>query len=205
RYLPGPSHQAERLGARQLFLYLGRLDREKNVDVLGESFLDAEPPHDVRLAIAGTGPERQRLERRLRDPRVLFMGAVAREDERIALLRAADALFLPSAIEGLSLALLEGMACGACPVATDVGCDGDAVRGAGILLDPVYLRSEIRLAVRLLTSASEVASQLGRQARSRAVERYSLVRNIDALLAIYDEVRGQRPASGRTGHLHCVV
>jgi glycosyltransferase involved in cell wall biosynthesis len=198
RYRPGRSDRAERLGARQLFVYLGRLDREKNVDVLIEAFLDAEPPDDVRLAIAGTGPERQRLERRGRDPRVVFLGAVAEEEERIALLQAADALFLPSAIEGLSLALLEGMACGACPVATDVGCDGDAVRGAGILLDPVHVRSETRLAVRLLMSAPEVVDQLGREARRRIVERYSLARNIEGLLAIYDGVLGRRPTtSGR--------
>lgn len=190
RYRPGPSTWRDRLGARQLFVYLGRLDREKNADVLVESFLAADPPGDVRLALAGTGPERRRLERRSRDPRVVLLGPLVQESERIALLQAADALFLPSAIEGLSLALLEGMACGACPVATDVGCDGDAVRGAGIVLDPTDLRVQLRLAVRQLTGSPVVASDLGRLARERTVERYSLARNVDALLAIYDELLG---------------
>jgi glycosyltransferase involved in cell wall biosynthesis len=197
RYRPGPSDWRERLGARRLFVYLGRLDREKNVDVLVDAFLDVDPPADARLALAGDGPERPRLERRARDPRIAIVGPVRQEAERIGLLRAADALFLPSAIEGLSLALLEGMACGACPVATDVGCDGDAVRGAGILLDPVHLGAQLRLAVRLLTSAPQIAADLGRLARERAVERYSLEGNIDALVGIYDEMlltRGARTA-----------
>jgi glycosyltransferase involved in cell wall biosynthesis len=190
RYVPGPSDRAERLGARRLFAYLGRLDREKNVDALVESFLAEDPPADVRLALAGTGLERRRLERRHRDPRVVFLGSVGRESERIALLRAAEALFLPSAIEALSLALLEGMACGACPVATDVGCDGDAVRGVGLVLDPVHVRAELRLAIRLLLSLPDVTPRLGRLARERAVVRYSLAANVDALLGLYREVLG---------------
>ncbi|HKF75402.1 MAG TPA: glycosyltransferase family 4 protein [Candidatus Dormibacteraeota bacterium] len=191
RYRPGLSDRARRLGARQLFLYLGRLDREKNPALLIQAFLAEHPPDDVRLALVGGGQERGRLERRYRDPRVVFLGAVHQELERLALLRAADALFLPSSIEGLSLALLEGMACGACPVATDVGCDGDAVRGAGILLDPVHLRSELRLAVRTLANAPELARPLGELARQRAVERFSLERNVDALLSVYGEVLGR--------------
>lgn len=196
RYLPGPSDRAKRLGARQLFLYLGRLDREKNVDLLLDAFLAVDPPADTKLALVGAGPERRRLEGRHRDPRVVFLGPVAQESERIAILQAAEALFLPSAIEGLSLALLEGMACGAGPVASDVGCDGDAVRGAGILLDPIRLRSELRLAVRLLSNTPGLCRHLGRLARERAVRRYSLAHNIDALLSVYEEVLGQRPRSG---------
>lgn len=200
RYRPGPSDRAERLGARRLFLYLGRLDREKNVDLLLEAFAAADPPSDVKLALVGAGPERRRLEQRHRDPRVAFLGAVNQEAERIALLRAAEALILPSAIEGLSLALLEGMACGACPVATDVGCDGDAVRGAGIVLDPMHLRGELRLAVRLLCTMPELARQLGRLARRRAVERYSLADNIDRLLEIYRDVLVAGPSMDSSNH-----
>jgi glycosyltransferase involved in cell wall biosynthesis len=188
RYRPGPSQWRERLGARRLFVYLGRLDREKNVEALIDAFLEADPPADARLALAGDGPERAHLARRGRDPRVALLGPLHREEDRIALLRAADALFLPSAIEGLSLSLLEGMACGACPVATDVGCDGDAVQGAGILLDPDDLRGQLRLALRLLMASPQIAADLGRLARKRTVERYSLADNVDALLDIYGDL-----------------
>jgi glycosyltransferase involved in cell wall biosynthesis len=80
------------------------------------------------------------------------------------------------------------MACGVCPVATTVGCDGDALMGVGVPLDPLSLESDLRLAIRLLAETPEVARQLGRMARQRAVERYSLARNIDALIDIYSEL-----------------
>ena len=121
-------------------------DPEKNVQSLVEAFLAADPPADLRLALAGSGSERRRLQARYQDHRLAFLGSLTDESERIALLRSAEAFFLPSSIEGLSLALLEAMACGACPVATDVGVDGDAVRGAGVVLEPLHLDSELRLA-----------------------------------------------------------
>jgi glycosyltransferase involved in cell wall biosynthesis len=195
RYSPGPSDRALRLGARRLFVYLGRLDPEKNPQTLIEAFLAAHPPRDVRLALAGSGSERRRLEARYHDGRVALLGPLASESERIALLRAAEAFFLPSSIEGLSLALLEAMACGACPVATDVGVDGDAVRGAGIVLEPLKLESELRLALRLLISAPSLSRHLGRLGRQRVVERYSLDHNIDALLDIYGELADRAPAA----------
>jgi glycosyltransferase involved in cell wall biosynthesis len=48
----------------------------------------------------------------LRDPRIVFTGLVTEERARIELLRPSEAFFLPSVTEGLSLALLEAMACG---------------------------------------------------------------------------------------------
>jgi glycosyltransferase involved in cell wall biosynthesis len=197
RYSPGPADRRERLGASRLFLYMGRLDPEKNVQALIDAFLAADPPEDVRLAIAGSGSERRRLEARHPDPRLAFLGLITDEAERIALLRSSEAFFLPSSIEGLSLALLEAMACGVCPVATEVGVDGDAVRGAGIVLDPINVDSELRLALRLLVNTPTLPPHLGELARRRAVERYSLDRNIDALLGIYDELARPRAAAAR--------
>ena len=188
RYRPGPSSKREELGAERMFSYVGRLDPEKNVDVLLAAFLDANPPPGARMVIVGGGVERRRLERRFADPRVRFTGVVTEERERIAILRASDAFFLPSSVEGLSLAMLEAMACGAATVATDVGSDGEALRGAGILLDPAYLEAELRAAIRLLVDTPELCRTLGHMARRRAVERYSLARNLDALLDLYGRV-----------------
>ena len=194
RYRPGPSGKREELRADRLFSYLGRLDPEKNVDVLLAAFLDAHPPPAARMIVMGGGVERRRLERRFADPRVLFTGVVTDERERIAILRASDAFFLPSSVEGLSLAMLEAMACGTATVATDVGNDGEALRGAGVVLDPAYLEAELRAAIRLLVDTPELCRTLGSMARRRAVERYSLARNLDALLALYERLAARAPA-----------
>jgi len=187
-YSPGPSDWKERLGASLLFVYMGRVDSEKNVDVLLRAFLDSEPDSGVALVVMGGGGERKRLQRQYRDPRVVFTGHVPDAASRIALLRGADAFFLPSSVEGLSLSMLEAMACGAATVATDVGVDGDALRGAGIVLDPRGLDDQLRLALRELMEMPWLAAPLGRLARERVVERYSLERNVDALVDIYQEL-----------------
>ncbi len=200
KYCPGPSSKREELAAERLFTYVGRLDPEKNVDVLLDAFLEAQPPASTRLVIVGGGVERRRLERRFRDRRVVFTGLVTDERERIAILRASDAFFLPSSVEGLSLAMLEAMACGAATVATDVGSDGDALRGAGIVIDPARLDGEMRAAVRLLVDNPALCEMLGRQARERVVKRFSLAANIDGLIGLYEELKSapaRRASAGR--------
>jgi glycosyltransferase involved in cell wall biosynthesis len=188
RYRPGPSGKQKEFGAERLFSYVGRLDPEKNVDVLLSTYLDVEPPTTARLVIVGGGAERRRLERRYADPRILFKGVVMDEVERIDILRASDAFFLPSSVEGLSLAMLEAMSCGVATVATDVGSDGDALRGAGIVLDPSHLEAELRAAVRLVVETPQLCALLGQLSRERAVERFSLAKNLDALLELYAQL-----------------
>jgi glycosyltransferase involved in cell wall biosynthesis len=198
RYSPGPSSKRAELGAERLFSYLGRLDPEKNVDVLLSAFVDANPPKSHRLVVVGGGVEAKRLERRFSDPRIKFTGVVTEERERIAILRASDAFFLPSTVEGLSLAMLEAMACGAATVATDVGTDGEALRGAGVVIDPGHLDAELGLAVRLLVDSPEVCALLGGLARQRAVERFSLSANLDRLLALYRRLLSVSPRAARS-------
>jgi len=195
RYSPGPSRKRAELHAERVFTYVGRLDPEKNVDVLLAAFLDADPPPGTRLVVVGGGVERRRLERRYADARVLFTGVVTDEHERIDILRASDAFFLPSSVEGLSLAMLEAMACGAATVATDVGSDGEALRGAGVVLDPAHLESELRATIRLLVETPPMCELLGRLARERAVGRFSLSGNLDALLALYHRLAQEAPVA----------
>ncbi|TMC05837.1 MAG: glycosyltransferase family 4 protein [Chloroflexi bacterium] len=195
RYSPGPSRKRAELHAERVFSYVGRLDPEKNVDVLLAAFLDADPPAGARLVVVGGGVERRRLERRYADARVLFTGVVTDEHERIDILRASDAFFLPSSVEGLSLAMLEAMACGAATVATDVGSDGEALRGAGVVLDPAHLESELRATIRLLVETPPMCELLGRLARERAVGRFSLSDNLDALLALYHRLAQEAPVA----------
>ena len=188
RYRPGASDWKRRLDAGQLFVYMGRVDSEKNVDALLEAFLRCQPPDHVKMVVMGTGGERKRLQRRFRDPRIVFTGHVADAHDRIGILRAADVFFLPSTVEGLSLSMLEAMACGLATVATDVGVDGDALRGAGIVLEPAALEDQLRLVIRQFVDTPWLAPPLGEAARRRVIERFSLERNLDALVEIYQEL-----------------
>jgi len=172
---------------------MGRVDSEKNVDVLLEAFLDCAPPTRVKLLIMGTGTEKRRLERFYRDPRVIFTGHISEQEERIAILRAADGFFLPSTVEGLSLSMLEAMACGVATVATDVGTDGEALRGAGLVVDPRHLAIELGMAFRELIELPFLSLELGRLARQRVLDRYSLDRNLEALAQLYEELVTESP------------
>ena len=188
RHSPGPSDRRQRYDAERLFVYMGRVDSEKNVDVLLEAFLDCAPPRRTKLLIMGTGTEKRRLERFYKDSRVIFTGHIAEADERIAILRAADGFFLPSTVEGLSLSMLEAMACGVATVATDVGTDGDALRGAGIVIDPSNLAVELQMAIRQMIELPFLSVELGRLGRQRVLERYSLDRNLAALSDLYTDL-----------------
>lgn len=189
-YSPGPSDALRRYDADRLFLYMGRVDSEKNVDVLLEAFLRASPHARMRLMVMGTGTAKRRLERFYKDPRIIFTGHIAEAEERVSILRAAEAFFLPSTVEGLSLSMLEAMACGVATVATDVGSDGEALRGAGLVIDPGNLEVELQMAIRHLIDLPFLARELGRLGRQRVVERYSLEGNLNSLTSLYDEVLG---------------
>src|SRR5437899_283935 len=169
KYAPGPSDVKPKLHASALVGYLGRVDPEKNVDILIRAFQDVDAPEDVKLVIVGSGSEKRRLERRYGSPRIVFTGQVLDETERIAMLRAMDIFVLPSMVEGLSLSLLEAMACGVAPVAADVGSDGEALRGAGIVRETRDRDGQLRLALRTLIEFPDFRRELGRRARARAV------------------------------------
>jgi glycosyltransferase involved in cell wall biosynthesis len=196
KYSPGPSSYKETLGAGTVVGYLGRLDREKNVDSLIKAFYDIEAPEDTKLLVVGGGSDRRRLERRFAGDRVRFTGQVSDESERLQMLRAMDIFVLPSAVEGLSLSLLEAMACGIASVATDVGADGEALAAAGILIEPKDLEAQLRLALRTLLAFPRLRVELGRLGRERALERYSLTDNLDRLMSIYQDLGRSR--AGKT-------
>jgi glycosyltransferase involved in cell wall biosynthesis len=193
-FSPGPSRRRAELQADRVFTYVGRLDPEKNVDVLLRAFHDTRQPA-TRMVVVGGGVERRRLERRFGDRSVVFTGVVTEKAAVVDILRGSDAFFLPSSVEGLSLAMLEAMACGVATVATDVGSDGDALRGTGIVLDPASLEAELRVAMKLLQEVPDICGLLGELCRRRATERYSLRTNLDGLIKLYTELVEVGPRS----------
>lgn len=176
----------QRFGRRRVFLYMGRLSTEKNVEALLKAWRLVRPSGCV-LLIVGDGPLRSALQHN--DDDVLWWGYEADLQRRVLLLQLAEVFLLPSLVEGLSLALLEAMACGKACVATDAGADGEALEGgAGIVISTQGVTTQLRTLLPVLRDQPVLTAELGRRARARVLERYTLSRNIDAIEALYRDL-----------------
>jgi glycosyltransferase involved in cell wall biosynthesis len=134
--------QGERLprGTQPVFLYVGRLAIEKNV----EAFLGLDLPGEKW--VAGDGPALGRLKARF--PAVRWIG-VLDGPGLAALYRTADVMVFPSRTDTFGLVILESLACGtpvaAFPVPGPIDVIADS--GAGVL--DADLRQACLLALRV--------------------------------------------------------
>jgi glycosyltransferase involved in cell wall biosynthesis len=158
-------------------LFVGRLAPEKGLHAL----IDAWPIvrrafPAARLTLIGEGPERRSLEARIAGlelaDAIQLPGA---SRDQTALLDAADLFVLPSREEGMSVALLEAMAAGIPAVATAIPGNlklvADGVHGR---LAPPDDPEGLARAIVAQWSDPEAALRMGREARARVIERYSI-------------------------------
>jgi len=198
KYSPGSSNIKAELKTERLFVYQGRLATEKNVEALLRAWKQSEMRPGSKLLIVGDGPLTPAL-KPFYGPEygILWMGFVADENRRLEILRGCDAFILPSLVEGLSISLLEAMACGLACLATNVGADGEVLEnGAGILLNPRRVTSQLSTLLPLFQDHPELTTLLGNKARKRVLESYTLSRNITQLERLYNQVLEQRQSSG---------
>lgn len=175
----------QRLGLsdQSLLLTVGRLVRRKGVDtVLRALPAIAEGCPDAAYVIAGTGPDRARLERlagRLGvQDRVHFVGQV--DHNRLSLYYSAADLFVmparedPPDVEGFGLVFLEANACGTPVIGTRTGGIPEAVQDGktGLLVPPSAPDRLAEAALQVLTDP-EWADTLGRRGHHRAVHEAS--------------------------------
>ncbi len=178
----------QRFSGQRIFLYMGRIATEKNVEALLRAWRLVQPA-GCRLLIVGDGPLRSALEASYSDPSVLWWGYEPRLEMRVALQQLAEVFLLPSLVEGLSLSLLEAMASGTACVATDAGADGEVLEGgAGIVISTQGVTTQLRTLLPVLRDQPVLTAALGRQARERVLQRYTLQGNIDALEQLYDQL-----------------
>jgi glycosyltransferase involved in cell wall biosynthesis len=180
----------QRFAGQRVFLYMGRIATEKNVEALLRAWRLVRPEGCV-LLIVGDGPMRSSLEAGYSDPTVVWWGYEPRLELRVALQQLAEVFLLPSLVEGLSLSLLEAMASGTACVATDAGADGEVLEGgAGIVISTQGVTTQLRTLLPVLRDQPVLTAELGRRARQRALERYTLSGNINALEGLYRELVG---------------
>jgi glycosyltransferase involved in cell wall biosynthesis len=150
-------------------LYVGRVSKEKNLDLLLTAFeqLSAEQP-EVTLAIVGDGPQLAELRARVDHPRVLLTGYL--EGDQLATAYASSDLFVfPSATDTFGNAILEAHASGLPAVVANQGGPPEIVEasGAGATFDPAD-PCDLLAALRPLLQDPAHRHALGHRAREYA-------------------------------------
>ena len=177
-----------KLGGGRIFLYMGRIANEKNIEALLRSWRQSNT-RNCKLVMVGDGPMKPTLENsfsNLGKDKLIWWGAEMDLETRITLLQIAEVFFLPSLVEGLSLSLLEAMASGTACVATDAGADGEVLdKGAGIVISTDNVSSQLKTIIPILVEHPSFTEALGEKARARVIERYTVKKNIDALEEVY--------------------
>ena len=171
--------EAERISEPQI-TYLGRLSKEKGIDILVKTTLMG-----LRgVVVAGDGPMRPLVERAAEKGLLKFLGPLPRT-KALKILAGSDVAVLPSREEGISTVLLEAMALKIPIVATRVGGTTEILRdGKDALLvgpDP----SEIKRAVTKLLTDRDLAKKLTKNAYQRLLNNYEWRVVLEKYLELY--------------------
>ena len=174
--------------------FLGRLIPAKGaMDAVEAVAVVRDAGVDVRLRIAGAGPESATLQRRVRElrleDRVTFLGPVG-GDQKKRLLAESELFVLPTwHRERMPYALLEAMAAGAVPISCAAGdIDELIVPGQnGFILEPH--RPDFIASVILAMARDRVRlPALSRACRERVRERYGLERMATEFSGLYQSL-----------------
>lgn len=164
----GPSRRPKRRGEPLRVLFLGQMRPYKGVPEL----LQASAGQDqLRVTLAGAGPLRERyraLAQELGMTNVTFPGKVP-DAALPALYREHDVIVLPSTTraEAFGLVLLEGMAAGCVPVASDLPGVRDVAGPTGLLVPPGDVDA-LRAALSALADDPAKLRRAGEASRARA-------------------------------------
>ena len=185
---------------KTLVTFVGNLLKHKGLHRIVHA-LARIADHPWHLVVAGVGPEHDDCVRRLEQEglrdRATFLGRLSGGDvERV--LAVSGVLTLPSTQEGMPYVILEAMASGVPVVSTAVyGIPEMVVHGeTGLLVEPGD-RDGLRNALAGLIDSPEERARLGRAARRRFEDLFTLERQLRRIEALYLDVA--RPARHRRG------
>lgn len=181
-------------------LYFGRLSREKGVDILVDAFERALPqmPDNVRLVIAGDGPERAALEKKSSD-RIRFVG-FKQGDELEKLVSGAAFACCPSVCrENMPYSIVEALAEGTPVVGSRIGGIPEVVieGETGWLAEPgdtSSLSEALIHAMNIIVDASAYHA-MHQQCRSYVLKNCNQSKYMDSLIGLYHDLISQKKES----------
>lgn len=176
-------------GSRERALFVGRLTPEKGLDTLLSAW---QMLPDVPLDIIGSGPLEPQVQSRIERwnlPHVRMIGHVGHE-EVLGMIKVARLLVVPSlAFEGLPMTIIEGFACGAPVVCSDIGSLAEMVgpHHAGALFPPGDSEQLAHL-VSNLWKDNQRLEQLRQAGRREYEQTYGPAHSYERLMEIYEDI-----------------
>ena len=173
-----------------LIVFAGLMHKSKGLEILLEALSQPEvrglPWQATLLGGGDVDGYRARIAQLGLSDRIQAPGWTSPKEVRASLARA-SIFALPSLIENLPLALLEGMSYGLCPVVTPVGAIPEVVEhGVSGLIVPAGDSRALANALRTLLGDRLLMSRLGQAARSRFKESYDIDNYVTRLTDQYE-------------------
>ena len=165
-------YQPHGISNRVIFVYTGRVSREKNLDVVIDAFLQDEVlQKKAALAIVGDGPYREELAARNLPPMIVFPGFV--KGKQLAKAYASGDVFVfPSTTDTYGNSVLEAQASGLPSLVSNEGGPKEIILpGESGLVLPGYDVNAWRDAMRSLVESDDLRHRMAAAARARAATR----------------------------------
>jgi len=167
-----------------LVLYLGRLAKEKNIDLLIKAF-SLIKKKEIKLMISGTGPEEEKLKSLAKKLKVnaIFTGFV-RDEEIADYYAACDIFCIPSSFETQGIVAIEAMASGKGVLALNSMALKEVVKNGknGLL----FKKNPKELSEKILISLEKKEDY--REEALKTAKEYSIENTTKKLLNVYKKV-----------------
>lgn len=184
---------------RRVVTFLGRLTKDKALDMLIKAAAQGLEDNNFCVLIAGPDGGQGRLLRQMvtdldLEKKIIFVGEVNPERRKF-LLAASDVLTLTSANENFGMSAVEAMLAGVPVLLSDrVGiCREVAAEGAGLVV-PLEVNA-IAQALRELLSEPERLKKMGKAAREAALRRYDINVVARQMARAYEDILSGRRTS----------
>lgn len=174
-------------------LYMGRIDKDKNLDVLFHSIPKILEKIDMHFIICGTGnrvKHFKNLVKRLKiSGNISFMGPFKYTDKKIPqIYKNADIFIMPSSIETQSIVTLEAMAAGLPIVGAKGGALPEYIKENlnGVLFDPKSPEG-LAKAVTFIYNNKDLAMSM-KNVNMKFAKSQTIEKTVDKIEKIYEEV-----------------
>jgi glycosyltransferase involved in cell wall biosynthesis len=170
---------------------VGRLVPLKSFDILIRAIAQVitKGNNDIIVHIAGDGEERKKLEKLIKELSVeTYIKLLGERSDVISLMKRSDLFIIPSKFEGLSIAMIEAMACGLPVIASDSP-------GLGVFIDDGYngrlfpmanVDYLAELIINLMKDRKNL-KKLSINARATFEQEYDMNQNIKSLKSLFQK------------------